>query len=152
MTFCEREQEVLEIVRAGRWPEQCDEMLRNHVQSCPDCADLVEVTSVFFDDNATAMRSAHVPSSGVMWWRAQRRVRQEGALATRRVMTFVQGITVLLGALIALSLLATLSPEMEWIAYAKRLIMAPSGLTLALLLVVSLALTPVAVYFAVSRD
>jgi hypothetical protein len=144
MMFCEREQEVLDLIRAGRSPEEC-ETVAEHVRSCAACTDLVAVASTILSDEMSTVRSARIPTSGVMWWRMQRRARQEGAMVTRRALTLVQGITVLLGALIAVPLIGVLSPEIDWTAFAKQF-------PLALLLVVTAILTPAAVYFATSRD
>lgn len=142
--FCEREQKVLDLIRAGRKPEEC-ETIAEHVRSCAPCMDLVAVASTILSDERSAIRSVRIPTSGVMWWRAQRRARQEGATVTRRAMTLVQAITVLLGALIAVPLIGWMSPEIDWTALAKQF-------PVALLLVVTAILTPAAVYVATSRD
>ena len=142
--FCEREQEVLDLIRAGRSPEEC-ETIAGHVRSCAACTELVAVASTILSDEMSSIRSVRIPTSGVMWWRAQRRARQEKATVTRRAMTLVQAITVILGALIATPLIGWLSPEIDWTAFAKQF-------PLALLLVVTAVLTPAAVYVATSRD
>ena len=142
--FCEREQEVLDLIRAGRSPEEC-ETIAEHLRSCAACTDLVAVASTILSDEMSTIRSVRIPTSGVMWWRAQRRAREDGATVTRRAMTLVQAITVFLGALIAIPLIGWMSPEIDWTALAKQF-------PLALLLVVTAILTPAAVYVATSRD
>ena len=88
---CNREQDVLDALAAQRWPERCDAELRAHVAECAVCTDLVTVAAALLDDHEVAHRDARLPSSGVVWWRAQLRARDEDARAAARPIAFVQG-------------------------------------------------------------
>jgi hypothetical protein len=136
----------LDLVRAGRWPDGCDEETRSHVGACSDCAESVQVASMIAADYHAAIRTAPVPSSGLVWWRAQRRAREEAERAATRAITVVQGASVAIGVAVAAAIIGP--------GRALAFLSAMPGWTLPLLAVLtaSLALTPVAVYLAASRD
>jgi hypothetical protein len=86
---CPREQEVMEVVAAGRWPERCPEELRAHVTQCGICADAAEVAIAIHQDYDDAFAAAHVPPAGLVWWRAELRARQDAMRAVSRPLTLV---------------------------------------------------------------
>lgn len=145
MSECPRAQETLDLVRAGRWPNGCDDETRAHIAACADCG----VTSLIAADYQAAMRTAHVPSSGLVWWRAQRRAREEAEHTAARVVTFVQGVSVAIGITVAVAIVGpdTVSRALSFVsALPQWSVSVLVGLT------ASLALAPVAVYLAVGRD
>jgi hypothetical protein len=73
--FCPQEKEVTELLQKGHWPLACSPELRSHVSACSRCRDLVLVTEVFQGDRIATERVARLNSPGVVWWRAQLRVR-----------------------------------------------------------------------------
>ena len=87
---CLREQEVVQMVACGRWPDRCPEDLRAHVSTCAVCSDAVEVALAFREDLEDASLGAHVPPPGLVWWRAELRARQEAMRTVSRPMTLVQ--------------------------------------------------------------
>ncbi len=108
---CAREDDVLEAVSSGRWPDACDVSLRAHAESCDACRDLVEVAMLMQQDGAMLRAEVRVPSAGSVWWRAQVRARAEAEQAVMRPMLVVGacGATALV-ALIA----AVLTLGMPW--------------------------------------
>lgn len=147
MSHCAREQEALDLVRSGRWPDGCDDEIRTHIATCAACGESVQIASMLTADYRAAVRTAPVPTSGLVWWRVQRRARQEAARTVARVVTLVQGLSVLLGIAVAVGIAGadnlrhalTLGPLPAW------------SIPLLLAITAWLALAPVAVYFAV-RD
>ena len=136
---CEREPEILRAIEARHWPDRCDDELRAHAASCAGCADLVDVATALTGDREDAMRAAHVPPSGAVWWRAQMRSRQDAARAARRIISIVQAAAVLI-ALVAVFLIVGPSlPAIHW------------TLPLIVALVSPLVLAPVALYFALTE-
>jgi hypothetical protein len=105
---CPREQDLLDVMAAGRWPERCDAELRAHVHDCAICTDLVEVVGALFDARDVVYADVPVPASGTVWWRAQLRARREATERAARPMTVVQGVAACLGlvALVGLYFLA----------------------------------------------
>jgi hypothetical protein len=167
---CRREEEVLDALAARRWPERSDADLRAHVASCPVCADLVVVATAFLDDHEQAWRESRVPPSGVVWWRAQLRAREDAARTAARPLAFIQGVA----ASVALWLVVTLVRSVPaadlaaWRAWAGGFVpsvtvsmpdvvsivratgIAPIGILC--LLAAWLMLAPIAIYFAAVDD
>ncbi len=101
---CDREQDVLDALSAGRWPARCDEDLRAHVSACGICHDLVDVATALADDRDATWRDARVPSAGVVWWRAQLRAREDAARAAGRPVAFIQGVAASVAVWLAIAL------------------------------------------------
>jgi hypothetical protein len=65
------------------------------------------VAAAITAEAALARHEASPPSSGIVWWRAQMRARQEAAQAAERPITIVHGLAIACGAGLALSLVGT---------------------------------------------
>jgi hypothetical protein len=89
---CARETDLLDALQAARWPGSSDPSLREHVAACPACADLLAVVAPLLDEHRALQQEAVVPSSAIVWWRAQMRSRREAAERAAQPITFVQGI------------------------------------------------------------
>lgn len=83
---CPREDEVLDAVTSGRWPEACEVSLRAHVVTCEVCRDVAEVALFLRDDGGALGAEVRVPSAGAVWWRVQVRARAEAEQAAMRPM------------------------------------------------------------------
>ncbi len=164
---CEREQDVLDALAAQRWPARCDDELRAHVSACGICADLVEVASALLEDHDTTYHDARVPPSGVVWWRAQLRAREEDARAAARPIAFIQGIAVSVAMWVVVTLLravpaSTLAAWKEWmIGFVPHVSVPVPGIaqvtaaipgSVLLVAGAALLLAPLAIYFAVAED
>jgi hypothetical protein len=153
MSECPPEQETLSIVQAGRWPDSCDDATRAHVAACSTCGEIVLIASLLHTDYQASVRVAHVPASGLVWWRMQRRARQEAVRAASRVITIVQAIAVAAGVAVAMGIIAATSRAFSFApAELSRTVLAQWGIPLLIALASWLALAPVAVYLAVSKD
>jgi anti-sigma factor RsiW len=157
---CPREQDVIDALTTGQWPDRCAGELKAHVAACDGCRDLVAILAPLGESWAGARIDAHVPASGMVWWRAQMRARQEAARAAARPITVVQGIAGLAGAALVIACFVFASPVLESSLASSRAFLAvgvpdlgtlASGWVLAagaaLLLVSSLA-----VYLVVAED
>ncbi|MEA2326002.1 MAG: hypothetical protein QOE68_961 [Thermoanaerobaculia bacterium] len=150
---CPQENETLLLVQAGRWPHGCDDAMRAHTAACSTCADIVRVGSLIAADYHASLRSSHVPASGVVWWRMQRRTRQEAIRTASRVITVVQAIAVAAGVAVAIGILVATSRSFALTpAGLSRTVLAQWAVPLLIALASWLALAPVAVYLAVSKD
>jgi hypothetical protein len=159
---CIREQEVLELVRAGRWPDSCPADITAHVAQCSPCSETARVASIMSANFHAAVRTARVPTSGVVWWRAQRRAREEAAHAAARAVTLVQALSVAIGLAVALGIAGAMlaANGVSWSDGLRHALTLPINtaslsqwhLPLAIAFATWLALAPVAVYLAVSRD
>lgn len=167
-TECAREPEILEALAASRWPDACGSELGAHVAHCSSCADLVEVVLALVDEHHVTTRSAPVPSSGIVWWRAQMRARREAERVANRPITVVQGLALTAAAVLAVVLAVTTSALLfPWLPPVDRVLetvkeftpaipvvtlLTPLGLLLAAIVAISVVAAPLAVYFAVSDE
>jgi hypothetical protein len=117
MTYeCAREQDVLDALSAARWPDRCDEDLQTHVRGCAICRDLADAAAALLDDRDAASNGARLPPSGVVWWRAQLRGREEAARAAARPLAFIQGVAASAAVSIAVAVFRAIPGEYvrEW--------------------------------------
>lgn len=167
MYECDREQDVLDAVAAGRWPERCDDDLRAHVNSCGVCADLADVAVAVVDDRETARSEAHIPSAGIVWWRAQLRAREDAARAAGRPVAFIQGVAASVAVWLLMSLVRALPAGYfsEWQTRVTSLlpsfkftmadvahVTATVPLVVFVVVVAWLVLAPVAIYFTAADE
>jgi hypothetical protein len=153
MSECLQEQETLAIVQSGRWPDGCDETSRAHIKNCVICGDVVRIGVLMTNDYQASARKAHVPNSGLVWWRMQRRSKQEAVRNASRVITIVQAIAVAAGVAVAIGILVATSRAFSFgPADVSRAMLAQWGVPLLIAIAAWLALAPVAVYLAVSKD
>jgi hypothetical protein len=89
---CSREDELLDALQTSRWPEACEPSLRDHVDGCGSCADLLAVVGPLLDEQRALVQEATIPSSAIVWWRAQMRSRREAAEKAAQPISVVQGI------------------------------------------------------------
>ena len=166
---CSREEDVLDALTSGRWPERVDRELLSHVATCSICTDVVDVASAVLEVRANEPAEARIPSSAVMWWRAQMRARQEAAREAARPITVAQvvgsvaAIVLMIVALVALSpwlmdslggwlVAASGSDGSDVAAMQAPRLMVGGWIVPALMIGVWLVLAPVAIYFAVADD
>jgi hypothetical protein len=64
---CQCEAEVLEALRSGAWEPE----LRQHVQECAVCSELLVVAEFLQSEAAIPASEPALPDAGMMWWRAQ---------------------------------------------------------------------------------
>ncbi len=161
MTFadCSREQDLIDALTTEQWPNRCDEDLKSHVAGCQGCQDLIAVVAPLGDAWAASKADAHVPASGMVWWRAQMRARQEAARAAARPITVVQVIAMLAGTAVVVACLVALSPWLaSSVASSRELLsmdvsrLQPSQGWLLAGAAALIAIGSLAVYFVVAED
>jgi len=159
---CIREDDVLDALTSERWPDRVSDELRQHVSSCQVCTDLVAVVRPILADGDAPVPEPRIPSSAVMWWRAQMRARQEAAREAARPITVAQAIATVcvVGLLAAVTTFLTpwmwsLVPEFNLgvtRADIESAVLARGWVLPALMVSVWLLLAPLAIYFAVTAD
>jgi hypothetical protein len=101
---CPREQEVLDAIASGRWPDRLEDDLTLHVNGCGFCKDLGLVADALSADFSSAIEQARVPTAGLVWWRAEIRARQESLRVASRPITLAHYIGCGCAAVLALAL------------------------------------------------
>jgi hypothetical protein len=160
---CPRESEVLEAAVIGGRP--ADPELADHVDACPSCREAALVVAALRVERDVAWEEAALPTSHVVWLRAQMRARAEATRLASGPIAVVQA----LGAACAVGVIAAivgtsywwLRSWVVWLGDAAAVIAsAPSTFEMAtlasrgILLAVGvwLVLAPVAVYLAATED
>ena len=162
---CVREQELLDALASSRWPGKCEPGLRAHVEGCELCRDTLAVALPLLADGEAAYASAHVPSSGIVWWRAQMRARREAERVASRPITIVQAIALVCGAVLIAAISYWASPTFpNWRETLPRFAhsltstftsvatVSPWSLLPWLIFGVWLVLVPLAIYLAIADD
>lgn len=157
---CEREIEVVAALMDGRWPDGCDAALTGHVDACASCTEVVQVASAIRAEHLAALAEAEVPPSGAVWWRAQRRAKEDALKTAANAITVVQATSFSVAVLTALTIAGfTRETWSGWMArfydglYFGAIEFAPAANVLLLVGVASaVLLAPFVLWFAVARD
>lgn len=110
---CAREAELLDALQATAWPDCSPEDLRAHVRECRSCEELAAIVLPLLDEHRAATLQARVPSSGIVWWRAQQRARLEAARTAARPITVVQRLSAACAAGLLAAAVGYVSPTMR---------------------------------------
>jgi hypothetical protein len=168
---CTREQDVLDALTADCAVQDWGDELRTHVEACAICRDIVAVALPLLQEHHAAVDDAHPPSSGIVWWRATMRARQEAAQAATRPITVVQGVALASGAAVFMMILSAAAPTLSgWfgglstfggisefftlpqVDLSSLMPTTGTGLLLVGACLVCLLLGPLAVYFAADDE
>jgi len=147
---CKREQEILDAVASGRWPERANAELQAHAKMCRICTEVALISKLYQEDYSAALEEARVPSSGLVWWKSELRTRQEAVRAASRPIEMVQGVSIACVVGVLLIALTLLSSPFDLGAISTFLRDQPVVLWLVMGAVA--ALTPIALYFVYSGE
>lgn len=89
---CRHEADLVAAVTSGRWPSAVDLTLREHVPSCPVCAEVLQVAEAMSALERETLADTRLPSAGQVWWRAQIRARHEAAAVAARPVMVAQAV------------------------------------------------------------
>ena len=162
---CDRESEVIDALQASRWPSACDDSLRTHVESCVECAELVELSLALLQDHRALMQEAHVPSPAIIWWRAQMRSRREAAEQVTQPITVIQGLATACAAGLLVAAAGSYSPAFRralwWAVDAAGSLLAPEAPAVSLepfslgiqaAIALAIIVAPLALYFTFHEE
>ena len=172
---CPREQDVINTIVTGQWPDRCEGSLAAHAAECVVCRELVEVASVIRLDRDRLHEAMSLPSAGQVWWRAAIRARLEASQRVARPLSWLFGVSVACAAGLTIAVVQLLwsplrlawegsspSARTAWLGLGElaRLVpalkdLAPLSTTGVLVLLAATAcllLAPLALYFALSDE
>jgi hypothetical protein len=136
---CPREAELLAALDAHA----------HHLSECDTCAELV-AARVIGEAQAHEIETAHVPSAGQVWWRAQLRARAEARRAAERPIHVIQAVA---AAVVAGAFAAGIGWVGPWITQtAFWSTTAQLGFAWWLAVGAWLILAPVALYLVFARE
>ena len=165
---CPKEQDVVNAVLGGTWPDRCDDSLVTHAAHCVTCGEVAQVSMVLREDVDHARIDVIVPAAGQIWWRAAVRARLESTHAAARPMSWMHAITgaIVLG--VFLAAITAVWPMLPGVinvirATSREVLPSPEvaraiagGLTqiagLAIIAAAIMVIAPLALYFALSDD
>jgi len=106
---CDREPEVVDALRSGRWETAWGEEIRQHAATCAVCAEVAFAAQEFQREEKLAWGElqppgAGLPSAGLVWWKAQRAARRAAEQRAAAPMVLVERAAYALGTLAALVL------------------------------------------------
>lgn len=104
--FCSQQERVAAAVLAGQWPDGCDSELRSHAETCETCRDLALVAQTIRQSRHAALQAPQIPSSGLLWWRAQIRRRNAAIERMTQPIAIAEKVAVLMVLLAAIALIA----------------------------------------------
>ena len=142
-----------------------DQPLVDHIADCQTCAEIAALATTFREERDVAFANARPPAAGVIWWRAERRAREEAARKAASPVSFVHAIAIgcAAAALVAILGLGLDSVPANLIGWWRSLawpgppvdamVAALSTLPLGVLVLMAttLLLAPIALYFAISE-
>jgi hypothetical protein len=76
LRHCDREQDVLDAIRSGRWATVWGEDIRRHAARCSVCAEVASLVQEFQREAELVQAELQqagtgLPSAGLIWWKAQ---------------------------------------------------------------------------------
>jgi hypothetical protein len=134
---CDREREVLDALRSGRWASVWGEAIRQHAAECPVCAEVAFVAQEFQREAELARAElqqpgAGLPSAGLVWWKAQLAARRAAEQRAAEPIVLVERLACALGAVAALGLGVWQWPQIaDWLYRADFLAITPRFLPMA---------------------
>jgi hypothetical protein len=107
--WCARETDVLRAVARG-WVDRADAGLAEHVVSCARCTEVRAAGELLRAEHVRATVAARVPSAAAIWWRLDRRLREERAQRLQRLALATQAVVVAAAAGGAVGVLQVAAP------------------------------------------
>ncbi|HZZ40355.1 MAG TPA: hypothetical protein VFE06_14565 [Acidobacteriaceae bacterium] len=130
MLSCNRESELLDLLRSGGWPLAVDPELHAHVKACRRCTEVLLVKPALQALRADAAAAARLPDAGILWWRAQIRRRSDAVERVNRPLAGAQGFALGMGALTLIVMVVTQARHgLNWLAWSSILQDSSSAIT-----------------------
>ena len=90
--LCSRERDVLRAV-ARRWRGDGDSEVARHAAACSRCEAVRAAAELLRDEHARIAQAAQVTPAAAMWWRLDRRLRDERVVRLQRLTLAAQAVT-----------------------------------------------------------
>ena len=106
---CDREQEVVDALRSGRWMSAWGDELREHAENCEVCAEVAFAAQEFQREAELARTEfqqpgTRLPSAGLVWWKARLAARRAAEERAAAPMLWVERAASVLGTLTVVGL------------------------------------------------
>ena len=127
---CDREQQVLDALRSGRWAGPWGEEIRRHAATCAVCSEVALVAEALRHEEGWAQTEMRLPSAGLVWWKAQLAARRAAEECAAQPIAWIERVVQVFGAFALLGLGFWQWPRiLGWLGVSKSLmrIAEPSG-------------------------
>ena len=115
---CNRESELLALLRSGGWPLAGDPELHAHVRVCRRCAEIVLVSGALQKSRAEAAAAVELPDPGILFWRAAIRRRLAAAERINRPLVGAQGFALVIAAVMLIGVVITQAQHgLRWLTW-----------------------------------
>jgi len=119
---CDREQQVLDALRSGRWAGPWGEEIRRHAAACAACSEVVLVAEALRHEEELAQPEVRLPSAGLVLWKAQFAARRAAEERAAQPIAWVERMARVFGTLALLGLGFWQRPRiLGWLGGSKRL-------------------------------
>ncbi len=102
---CEREAEILDAVRCGRWPRLAEPELVRHAHECPICSEVALIAPLICEHRDAELAEVAVPSAGFVWWKAELLARRADAERATKPIAIVEKIGAAIGLVALVSII-----------------------------------------------
>ena len=107
--LCSRERDVLRAVARG-WRGNADPEVARHAAACPRCEAVRAAAELLRDEHARIAQAAQVTPAAAMWWRLDRRLRDERVARLQRLTLAAQAVTLAASAGAAVAVFQMVAP------------------------------------------
>jgi hypothetical protein len=107
--LCSREPHVLRAVARG-WSGDADGEVARHAAGCLRCAAVRAAAELLRDEHMRLAQATHVPTAAAMWWRLDRRLRDERVARLQRLALATQAVTLAASAGAAVAVFQMVAP------------------------------------------
>lgn len=112
-TACANEEQILEALGKSGTIQDLEEPLRQHVEKCASCSELISVYEWFQKDSEQLRTAAPVPEAGLVWWRAMLAARRAAAERALRPILIAEKAALAVGGGILIALLLFVIPRLS---------------------------------------
>jgi hypothetical protein len=125
---CDREQQVLDALRSGRWTGPWGEEIRRHAAGCAVCSEVVLVAEALRQEEELIQAEARLPTAGLVWWKAQRAARRAAEERAAQPIALVERMARVFAVLAVLGLGMWRWPRiLTWVGGAKEFARLPGS-------------------------
>jgi hypothetical protein len=89
---CDREQQVLDAMQAGRLAGPWGEEVRRHAAGCTLCSEVVLVAEALRREEELSQAQVRLSSAGLVWWKAQLAARRAAEERVTQPIAFVERV------------------------------------------------------------
>jgi len=125
---CDREAQVIDALRSGRWSGPWGEEIRSHAARCAVCSEVVLVAEALRHADAQAEAEARLPSAGQVWWKAQLAARRAAEERAAQPIAWVERMAQVFAALTLFGFGVWQWPRLvSWLSGSQRPVRGPEG-------------------------